>query len=116
MADKTINPKEFQTLISLAFLFLNTGDIEKAQKIYLALLKMTSEKKHTMQVYKSLAFVCLRKKDYTACLDYLREALDNEVIKSKDAVLYLLKAEALWHLERKQEADNALQQYYSYIS
>ncbi len=108
--------EEFQSLSSFGYMLLRMGKNDEAEKTYKALLSLTSNAKDKHWLCKNLAFIYLRKKEYALALDFLRRAIGDGAVKSENAFLYLLRAEALWHMSRFAEAENSLKQYYNLVS
>ncbi len=113
MTNINFGKAEYQALCALAFLYLRMGHNDKAKLIFLGLLELVKNPSEFQWEYKNLAIIALHEKEYAKCLEYLREAIKEDSIKSSDAALYLVKAEALWHSSRENESKVALQQYYN---
>ncbi len=112
--DYTLSGKDAMSALHvLAYLFLRMGFWDKAERAYKSLVA-TSE--HVQpRVYMALAFIALEKNDSRNALHFLHLAMQDLVISSNNAVIFLLRAKALKMEGRGEEAQNAIAQYAYYL-
>ncbi len=113
---ETISTEEFQSISSLGYMFLRMGRNDEAEKSFLALLVLADTMKQKIWLYKNLALVYTRKKEYKTALEYIRNAISERTLKSDEAYFYLLRAECLWQSSRHEESKAAIKQYYNLIA
>lgn len=108
MANVDLTQDERTALSVLAFLFFRMGMDNRARRVYEAMAELSepgsSDRRFAMA---GVAAVSVESGDGEAALAALREAMANGALSTKEASLYLLKARALWLLDRKTEAEAA---------
>ena len=96
----------------LAFLFFRMGMDDRARRVYEALAELSEPGTGDRRFAKAgVAAVAVESGDGEGALAALREAMAGGALSTKDASLYLLKARALWLLDRKAEAQSARDQF-----
>ncbi len=111
-----ISQQEYYSMSSLGYMFMRMGRNEQAEKTFLALLKLVERQKHRNWLYKNLALIYIRKREYRDALEFINKAMQESEIKSEDAFLYILKAESYWQTSRFSEAEASIKQYFNFIS
>lgn len=112
MADIELTKDERTALSVLAFLFFRMGMDERARRVYEALAELSEPGTGDRRFAKAgVAAVAVESGDGEGALAALREAMAGGALSTKDASLYLLKARALWLLDRKTEAASARDQF-----
>lgn len=104
----TLSNNQLRSLQAYGYLLLRMGLYERAQRLFHALSAIDPEDRWAL---RNLAYTSLVTGNAQAALDYLRRAIGQGPLPSDDAVLHLLKAQALWRLERKDEAQNSVDTY-----
>lgn len=99
-----------RSLQVLGHLFLRMGQFQRARKLALALLALDPD---DAWARRCLAVVWLETGDPERALEQLDRLLAGGPLPSRDAVLHLLRARALWQAGRAGEARNALNTYLS---
>ena len=101
------------TLAVLGYLYFRMGRNDAARRIVTLLVSASTEKTDRLsrQAYALLAAVAIEDHKGEVALRHLHAAMDGVLLSSRDAALYLLRARALWMLDRKDEARDAVQQY-----
>ncbi len=101
------------TLAVLGYLYFRMGRNDAAKRIFTVLLAASSEKTDRLsrQAHALLAAVAVENGKGEIALRHLHAAMDGVLLASRDAALHLLRARALWLLERRDEARDAVQQY-----
>lgn len=89
-------------------MFMRMGQYQQAHTVFKALEALYP---NDAWVQRNLAAIALARSDATSALEHLRRAVGDGNLPSRDAVLYLLRAQALWHLGRESEARNAVDTY-----
>ena len=92
----------------LGHLFLRMGQFQRARKLALALLALDPA---DLWARRCLAVAWLELGDPERALEQLDLVLAGGPLASRDAVLHLLRARALWQAQRPDEARNALNAY-----
>lgn len=92
----------------LGHLFLRMGQFRRARKLALALLALAPDDRWAR---RCLAVAWLELGDADRALEQLDILLTGAPPASRDAVLHLLRARALWRAGRTDEARNALNAY-----
>lgn len=92
----------------LGHLFLRMGQFQRARKLALALLALDPA---DLWARRCLAVAWLELGDSERALEQLDLVLAGGPLASRDAVLHLLRARALWQAQRPDEARNALNAY-----
>ena len=111
MADVELTKDERTALSVLAFLFFRMGMDDRARRVYEALAELSKPGTGDRRFAKAgIAAVAVESGDGEGALAALREAMAG-ALSTKDASLYLLKARALWLLDRKTEAESARDQF-----
>lgn len=111
MAD-SINQDERRTLSVLAFLFFRMGMDERARGIYEALAELSAPNSSDWRfAHAGMAAVELELGRGRASLEHLKKAIQGGPLATKEAALYLLKAQALWQMGRRDEAQLARDEY-----
>lgn len=112
MADVELTKDERTALSVLAFLFFRMGMDDRARRVYEALAELSEPGTGDRRFAKAgVAAVAVESGDGEGALAALREAMAGGALSTKDASLYLLKARALWLLDRKTEAQSARDQF-----
>ena len=112
MADVELTQDERTALSVLAFLFFRMGMDDRARRVYEALAELSEPGTGDRRFAKAgVAAVAVESGDGEGALAALREAMAGGALSTKDASLYLLKARALWLLDRKTEAQSARDQF-----
>lgn len=112
MADVELTKDERTALSVLAFLFFRMGMDDRARRVYEALAELSEPGTGDRRFAKAgVAAVAVESGDGEGALAALREAMAGSALSTKDASLYLLKARALWLLDRKTEAQSARDQF-----
>ena len=112
MADIELTKDERTALSVLAFLFFRMGMDDRARRVYEALAELSEPGTGDRRFAKAgVAAVAVESGDGEGALAALREAMAGGALSTKDASLYLLKARALWLLDRKTEAQSARDQF-----
>lgn len=109
----TLTGNQMRSLQAYGYLLLRMGLFERAQRLFRALGALDPDDRW---VLRNLAYTSLLTGNPQAALDYLRRAIGQAPLPSDDAVLHLLKAQALWRLERKDEAQNSVNTYLAMTS
>ena len=103
-----ITRDERRTLSVLAFLFFRMGLEDRAKRVYDAIAELSEPGSSDYRFAKAgLAAVAVESGQGAEALAALREAMQGGPLSSKEATLYLLKAQALWQQGRKAEAEQA---------
>ena len=95
----------------LAYLYLRMNLWDKAKRTYKALIAQAKGKGINPKVYIALASIALEENNGKEALKCLTNATNNMTVSSKNAVIFLMKAKALWLEDRKDEAKNAVYEY-----
>lgn len=112
MADVELTKDERTALSVLAFLFFRMGMDDRARRVYEALAELSKPGTGDRRFAKAgIAAVAVESGDGEGALAALREAMAGGALSTKDASLYLLKARALWLLDRKTEAESVRDQF-----
>ena len=112
MADVELTKDERTALSVLAFLFFRMGMDDRARRVYEALAELSKPGTGDRRFAKAgIAAVAVESVDGEGALAALREAMAGGALSTKDASLYLLKARALWLLDRKTEAESVRDQF-----
>jgi len=96
-------------LLMLTYLYTRLGDTARAGAILRGLSKACPEEQRTG---KFLAGLALLEEDYERVLKLLAPLTNGAVLGAEDAPLLLLKAKALWQLDRESECRSALDEYF----
>jgi tetratricopeptide (TPR) repeat protein len=102
---------ELDTLSLLGYVFLMTDKLEKALSVFAGLAELYPDHAHN---HRLLAYTYLRLQRYAEALPETEAALaaaatDDE---ARDKLL-LMKAHALWGLDRKDEADRLVEDFFA---
>ena len=107
-----------ETLLILGYMYLRMGELERAGRLFAALIALTGERAGVSGTqaldsldrlaHASMAEVDLERDDPGAALDNLHKAMDGRVLSSREAALHLLRARALWRQDRREEARQAV--------
>lgn len=111
-----------ETLSVLGYLYLRMGELDRAGRVFAALLAVGKDaeagedvplwaKALTRLAHSSLAVVELERGNSRATLEHLHQAMDGQVLSSRHAALHLLRARALWHQGREDEARLAVETF-----
>ncbi len=103
--------EQTQALLVLAYLMFRMGREESAERLYKGLLALSENSRADADARAGLAAIAIEKGDGAAALAYLAPVLKNAALSSVQAVLLLLKAQALWLEKREAEARAALNDY-----
>lgn len=101
------------TLAVLGYLHFRMGRNDAAKRIFTAILAASPDEVDHLsrQSHALLAAVAIEDGKGEAALRHLHAAMDGVLLSSREAVLHLLRARALWLLERRDEARDAVQSY-----
>ncbi len=104
------------TLRVLAYLFFRMGHMERAGRVFAALAALADPEHPDLQAIAGLAAVALEQGRGKEALEYLRVVmeggtLNGQVFSSKQAVFYLMRAQALWMEGRREEAQSMVETY-----
>lgn len=101
------------TLAVLGYLYFRMGRNDAAKRIFSLLLAASPEQADRLsrQAHALLAAVAIEDGKGEIALRHLHAAMDGAILSSRDAALHLLRARALWLLDRKDEARDAVQSY-----
>ena len=110
MADSVSSLTENQrrALQVLGHLFLRMGQLARVRKLVTAMLALNPE---DAWARRCMAVVLLKEGEAERALTILNGILEKSPLPSRDAVLHLLKAQALWQTGRNDEARNAVNAY-----
>ena len=108
--------EQLTTLRVLAYLFFRMGHMERAKRVFAALAALAEPKCPDLQASIGLAAVALEQGRGKEALEHLRSVMENGTFKdrglsSKEAVLYLMRAQALWMEGRREEAQDMVETY-----
>ena len=108
--------EQLTTLRVLAYLFFRMGHMERAGRVFAALAALAEPKRPDLQANLGLAAVALEQGRGREALEHLRAIMEDEALKdrglsSKEAVLYLMRAQALWMEGRREEAQGVVETY-----
>ncbi len=95
----------------LGYMFLRMHLWDKAEKTFLAILANSPDGSPCRLSQVALAAAYLEQNEYKKALVYINEALENIPISSKNAILLLMKAKALWFENRQEEARQIVDEY-----
>lgn len=110
--DAPVTADERKTLSVLAFLFLRMGMDERARGIYEALAELSAPESSDWRfAHAGVAAVELELGNARAALEHLKQAIKSGPLSTKEAALHLLKAQALWQMGRRDEAQLARDEY-----
>ena len=103
--NEQISTEERKTLSVLAFLFFRMGMEERAKRVYAALAELSEPGSSDYRFAMSgLAAVAVEMGDGQEALAHVKEAMKGAPLSSREVTLHLLKAQALWLQDRKEEA------------
>lgn len=112
MADVELTRDERTALSVLAFLFFRMGMDDRAMRVYEALGELSEAGTPDRRfACAGIAAVAVEQGDGRTALAALKEAMAGGALSTRDAQLHLLKARALWLLDRKEEAEAARDEY-----
>ncbi|WP_273523454.1 hypothetical protein [Mailhella massiliensis] len=100
-----------RTLHVLAYMMLRMGQQERAGRIYAALAALAPGHEPDRLALEGLAALAIAEGRGAKALEYLRGAMGGRVLSSRQAVLHLMKAQALWLEGRREEARASLDEY-----
>ena len=108
--------EQLTTLRVLAYLFFRMGHMERAGRVFAALAALADPEHPDLQAIAGLAAVALEQGRGKEALEYLRAVMESEtykerVLSSKQAVFYLMRAQALWMEGRREEAQSMVETY-----
>ena len=107
-----ITRDERRTLSVLAFLFFRMGLEDRAKRVYDAISELSEPGSSDYRFAKAgLAAVAVESGQGAEALAALKEAMQGGPLSSREATLYLLKAQALWQQGRKAEAEQARNEF-----
>jgi hypothetical protein len=99
-----------ETLSVLGYLYLRMGELDRAGRLFAALLAVTGDAApdHSARLaHAGLAAVDVERGEAASALEHLHEAMAGQVLSSRSAALHLLRAKALWRQGRESEARQA---------
>ena len=99
---------QHRALQVLGHLYLRMGQFGRVRKLTMALLALDPD---DTWARRCLAVALLKEGDAERALDQLNILLSGAPLPSRDAALYLVKAQALWQAGRAGEARNAMNAY-----
>ena len=103
---------ETTTLSVLAFLFFRMGMPARARRVYEALAELSPKGTGDYRFAKAgLAAVEIELGNGPQALKHLSGAFTGRPLSSRDATLYLLKAQALWMSGRQEEGQAARDEF-----
>lgn len=106
-----LNIDEQKSLHVLGYLYYRMGLYEKAEKLLKSLLVMTQNSPYDKSIFALTASLAIMQKNGAQALEYLQYLFDGSLYVGKEACYYLLKAQALYLEDRKDEAKDALDKY-----
>lgn len=110
--NESISADERKTLSVLAFLFFRMGMDERACGIYEALAELSAPDSSDWRfAHAGMAAVELEIGHARAALEDLKKAIKSGPLATKEAALHLLKAQALWQMGRRDEAQLARDEF-----
>ncbi len=104
-------PEQRQALHVLAFMLFRMKREESARTIYEALSSLAPSGQPDRLALAGLAAIALGKGKGAAALNFLKPVLAGKALSTRQAVFHLMKAQALWLENRKEEARSALNEY-----
>lgn len=108
----SITRDERRTLSVLAFLLFRMGMEDRARRIYDAIAELSVPGSADYRFARAgLAAVAVEAGDGAAALAALRDAMQGGQLSTRDAALWLLKAQALWQQNRREEAAAARDEF-----
>lgn len=105
-----LDPQQRRTLHVLGYLCLRMGQMDRAARVFAVLAALPADVPDR-QAYSGLAAVALDKGDAATALKHLYTAMEGEPLSSRRSALHLLRAQALWREDRKDEAKSAVDEY-----
>lgn len=102
------------TLSILGYLFYRMGRLDSAAKVFAALIALApaeADDETTRRACATLASIEVERGRGQEALPLLRRVTEGRVLPSREAVLHLLRARALWQQERREEARAAVDDY-----
>ena len=105
--------EQLTTLRVLAYLFFRMGHMERAGRVFAALAALADPECPDLQANVGLAAVALEQGRGKVALEHLRAIMENKdrAFSSKEAVFYLMRAQALWMEGRREEAKSMVETY-----
>lgn len=100
-----------RTLHVLAYMMLRMGQIERAGRLYDALVHLAPEGSPDRLALAGAAAAAIGEENGAKALEALRGAMGGAALSSRKAVLHLMKAQALWLEGRREEARASLNEY-----
>ena len=107
-ATATLTQTQRRALMVLGHLYLRMGQFGRVRKLTMALLALNPD---DTWARRCLAVALLKEGDAERALEQLAPLLTAGPLPSRDAALYLIKAQALWQTGRADEARNAMNAY-----
>ena len=107
-ATSRLTQSQRRALMVLGHLYLRMGHFGRVRKLALALLALNPD---DAWARRCLAVALLKEGDAERALEQLNMLLTGAPLPSRDAALYLVKAQALWQMGRAAEARNAMNAY-----
>ncbi len=102
------------TLSILGYLFYRMGRLDSAAKVFAALIALApaeADDETPRRACATLAAIEVERGRGQEALPLLRRVTEGRVLPSREAVLHLLRARALWQQERREEARAAVDDY-----
>lgn len=102
------------TLSILGYLFYRMGRLDSAAKVFAAIIALApaeADDETTRRACATLAAIEVERGRGQEALPLLRRVTEGRVLPSREAVLHLLRARALWQQERREEARAAVDDY-----
>ena len=107
-----INEDDRRTLAVLSFLFLRMGLAKEANRIYEAIVELSQPGSADRRFAEAgLAALAVEAGDGKAALAHINAALASGRLATNDSALHLIKAQALWLQDRREEAAAARDEY-----
>ncbi|HIU17841.1 MAG TPA: tetratricopeptide repeat protein [Candidatus Avidesulfovibrio excrementigallinarum] len=103
-----LTEQQRRALQVLGHLYLRMGHFDRVRKLTQALLALNPG---DVWARRCLAVALLKEGDAERALEQLDGLLTGGPLPSRDAALYLIKAQALWQTGRADEARNAMNAY-----
>lgn len=105
---------EQKSLHILGYLYYRMGLYEKAENILKSLLIMTENNPYDKSIFALTASLAVMQKNGAQALGYLEYLFDGSVFTGKKSCYYLLKAQALYLENRRDEAKDIMDMYLLY--
>ena len=112
MASNVVTADERKALSVLAFLLFRMGQGERAARIYEAIAELSDPESSDWRfAQEGIAAARIELGDGEAALAAVKAAMKGRSLSTKEAALHLMKAQALWLMGRKDEAQASRDTY-----